>query len=317
MSANVVPVTESLNTADYTVPEGMLFVWLQGTGTIKVNGVFILKTDVHSSMGQPLILNAGDVISRVPGATAPEDGTINGYLVEEGFFDGCDSAATSAGADGQSAYELWLSLGNEGTEEDFLASLVGPQGEPGSGGSSGFTHFLGEAFGGGIVFHLWLDPITGEEHGLIVCPELFTNEAWGYNGVNTSAAENRIDGMANLDSIRVIGVQPNTMWSVVDTLSYGGYTDWYIPARHEAQMLANNALFVQNSMDRLSYPAFQDTYFQHGGVRMWTSTSCCGNNRATVWDPNDGFRGSSHTASSNSYWSERSDTMRFFPIRRF
>ena len=84
MSANVVPVTESLNTADYTVPEGMLFVWLQGAGGFKVNGVFILETDVHSSMGQPLILNAGDVISRVPGATAPEDGTINGYLVEEG-----------------------------------------------------------------------------------------------------------------------------------------------------------------------------------------------------------------------------------------
>ena len=131
MSTNVVPVTESLNTTDYTVPEGMLFVWLQGAGGFKVNGVFILKTDVHSSRGQPLILDAGDVISRVPGATAPEDGTINGYLVEEGFFDSCDSAATSAGANGQSAYELWLSLGNEGTEEDFLASLVGPQGEPG------------------------------------------------------------------------------------------------------------------------------------------------------------------------------------------
>ena len=44
---------------------------------------------------------------------------------------------------GLSAYELWLALGNEGTEQDFLDSLVGatgatgPQGEPGSAGTIG------------------------------------------------------------------------------------------------------------------------------------------------------------------------------------
>lgn len=35
------------------------------------------------------------------------------------------------GTDGVSAYETWLSLGNSGSEEDFIASLTGPQGEPG------------------------------------------------------------------------------------------------------------------------------------------------------------------------------------------
>ena len=97
----------------------------------------------------------------MPGATAPEDGTINGYLVEEGFFDGCDSAATSAGADGQSAYELWLSLGNEGTEEDFLASLVGPQGEPGEQGEQGEAG-AGVAQVEIINDSLWLTLTTGE-----------------------------------------------------------------------------------------------------------------------------------------------------------
>ena len=116
-------------------------------------------------MGQPLILDAGDVISRVPGVTAPEDGTINGYLVEEGFFDGCGLCGNSAGADGQALRCLW----QRGDRRRLLSIVVGPQ-EPGSGGSSGFTHFLGEAFGGGIVFHLWLDPITGEEHGLVYVP---------------------------------------------------------------------------------------------------------------------------------------------------
>lgn len=35
------------------------------------------------------------------------------------------------GADGKSAYQIWLEQGNTGTEADFLASLVGPQGPEG------------------------------------------------------------------------------------------------------------------------------------------------------------------------------------------
>lgn len=33
-----------------------------------------------------------------------------------------------AGEDGKSAYQIWLDQGNEGTEQDFLNSLVGPEG---------------------------------------------------------------------------------------------------------------------------------------------------------------------------------------------
>lgn len=35
------------------------------------------------------------------------------------------------GADGESAYQIWLDAGNVGTEEEFLASLVGPEGPEG------------------------------------------------------------------------------------------------------------------------------------------------------------------------------------------
>ncbi|MEL6132357.1 MAG: hypothetical protein AAFR59_03225 [Bacteroidota bacterium] len=47
------------------------------------------------------------------------------------FFGGNDGAA---GADGASAYQVWLDQGNVGTEQDFLDSLQGvpgPQGDPG------------------------------------------------------------------------------------------------------------------------------------------------------------------------------------------
>jgi len=43
------------------------------------------------------------------------------------------------GPQGESAYESWLALGNVGTEQDFLDSLVGPMGPSGSAAAS-YTH---------------------------------------------------------------------------------------------------------------------------------------------------------------------------------
>jgi hypothetical protein len=41
------------------------------------------------------------------------------------------------GDDGLSAYEIWLSLGNTGTEEDFIESLRGERGSDGLNGQDG------------------------------------------------------------------------------------------------------------------------------------------------------------------------------------
>ena len=42
-----------------------------------------------------------------------------------------------AGPEGMSSYELWISLGNSGTKEDFLNSLIGPTGPTGATGATG------------------------------------------------------------------------------------------------------------------------------------------------------------------------------------
>lgn len=41
------------------------------------------------------------------------------------------------GEDGKSAYDIWLELGNEGTEEDFISSLKGEKGDTGETGPQG------------------------------------------------------------------------------------------------------------------------------------------------------------------------------------
>lgn len=45
--------------------------------------------------------------------------------------DGQPGTQGERGEDGLSAYEIWLAEGNVGTEQDFLDSLIGEQGEPG------------------------------------------------------------------------------------------------------------------------------------------------------------------------------------------
>ena len=43
----------------------------------------------------------------------------------------CDLSSAVDGIDGDSAYQIWLNLGNVGTEQDFIDSLQGQNGQNG------------------------------------------------------------------------------------------------------------------------------------------------------------------------------------------
>ena len=58
---------------------------------------------------------------------------------------GNDGANGADGSNGSSAYEIWISADNTGTESDFLASLVGAQGLQGDQGVQGETGAQGPA----------------------------------------------------------------------------------------------------------------------------------------------------------------------------
>lgn len=50
---------------------------------------------------------------------------------------GADGEPGKNGIDGKSAYQVWLALGNTGTEQDFINSLKGKDGKPGEKGDTG------------------------------------------------------------------------------------------------------------------------------------------------------------------------------------
>ena len=79
-------------------------------------------------------------------------GLEKGGVAPPGFCDNVESCVLAldlegppgpTGADGLSAYEVWLNNGNIGTETDFLASLVGPQGPIGPAGADGADGAVG------------------------------------------------------------------------------------------------------------------------------------------------------------------------------
>ena len=124
----------------------------------------------------------------------------------------------------------------------------------GGGGSGTFTHYIGEEFGGGIIFHLWLDA-NGVEHGLIVDKtDLSTAQVWSNMDQTLigPAAQSSWDGLSN--STTVVGQVGHTSSAAALCLNStnGGQSDWYLPSIQELNMLWNNYYTVARSLTQIS-----------------------------------------------------------------
>ena len=115
---------------------------------------------------------------------------ITDFIYIEGYSGG---GSGEPGADGKSAYEIWLELGNEGTEQDFINSLKGEQGPKGDKGDTGETGPAGTDGVAGVdgksAYQSWLD--LGNEG----TETDFINSLKGKDG------ENGADGQPGKDGI--------------------------------------------------------------------------------------------------------------------
>jgi hypothetical protein len=123
----------------------------------------------------------------------------------------------------------------------------------GSGGSGGnFTHYIGEQFGGGVIFHLWKDA-QGVEHGLIVdITDLSTAQVW--SNIQTTligaSAQSSWDGLSNSNAI--VGQAGHTSSASAAALclnsTNGGQSDWYLPSIDELSLLWHSRFNVNKSL---------------------------------------------------------------------
>lgn len=130
---------------------------------------------------------------------------------------------------------------------------AGPQGPPGTGG---FTRNLGEAFGGGVIFHLWKDS-DGTEHGLVVSL-VNQNTLFAWSNVTSTAvgetARSSWNGLANSNAI--VDQSNHTSSAAALCLNYtnliSGENDWYLPSLDELQLLWNNRFNVNRTLSSIS-----------------------------------------------------------------
>jgi hypothetical protein len=147
--------------------------------------------------------------------------------------------------------------------------LTGPQGPAGNDGATGpqgpqgpagpttpgtFTHYIGEQFGGGVIFHLFKDA-QGNEHGLIVDKtDLSTSHVWS-NIVSTligASAQSSWDGLSNSNAI--VGQAGHAISAAALCLNStnGGQSDWYLPSIQELNMIWHNYYSVARSLMQIS-----------------------------------------------------------------
>jgi hypothetical protein len=146
---------------------------------------------------------------------------------------------------------------------------VGPQGPitPGT-----FNHYIGEVFGGGVIFHLWKDN-SGLEHGLIVdMTDLSADQTWSniVNGEIGTTARSPWDGNNNSNSI--INQDGHTSSPALLCLNStnSGYDDWYLPSVQEFNLIWYN--MFQISKELTGIPIAQQFYSPESTTsRYWTS----------------------------------------------
>jgi hypothetical protein len=109
-------------------------------------------------------------------------------------------------------------------------------------------HYIGELFGGGIIF--WLSP--DKQHGLIASLDDLDDgngAPWGLVGVDVEDCENETDGAGNTAKIIAAGAEANSAAALCNAYEGGGFTDWYLPATRELYFLCTQDLTIDYVLD--------------------------------------------------------------------
>jgi hypothetical protein len=140
-----------------------------------------------------------------------------------------------------------------------------------------FTHYVGELYGGGIVFHVYRDTL-GVEHGLIASlTDISSGSVW--SNINTLVAPlngqpPQLSPVNGSNNTQLIINQPGhnaSAAALCRQFSGGGFNDWYLPAVWELRLLYNAAFTIE----RILGPSGKFLF-----VDYWSSTE---ENVTTAW----------------------------------
>jgi len=151
----------------------------------------------------------------------------------------------------------------------------------------GGTHYVGERYGGGIVF--WVDE-TGN-HGLIVSMvNISAGAAWS-NVTNAIVGTNDWNGAANTTGILAQAGHTNSAAKICDDYTNGDYgtgvySDWYLPSRGQLIHIWNNWTAVQNALANYGAPAELIAQYPYWSSTEYAENQAFAVNYKNIWIPN-------------------------------
>ena len=203
------------------------------TETDPTGGTVYNITGTNELMSVPYALFSANGTPGATGATGPTG--LTGATGPQGPI-GLTGATGSDGAVGATGPQGPIGLtGATGPQGPIgLTGATGPAGTNGQVG--GFTHYLGEAFNGGIIYYLYKGS-DGLEHGLIVA---LTESTAQWQTTGTLVTANRTeDGAFNTN---LMTGSPAATY--IATLGAG----WYLPSIDELGLLYYNRFTVQKAL---------------------------------------------------------------------
>ncbi len=137
-------------------------------------------------------------------------------------------------------------------------------------------HFIGEYFQGGIIFDVYNGP-DGNEHGLIVSLNDVSNgTAWSNVGANLigNGAQSLWNGQENSNAITKQTGHTASAAQICNDYDNNGFSDWYLPAIDELNLLRNARYFINKTADNDGDPLTNPlNYFDY----YWSSTEAKSN----------------------------------------
>ena len=267
-------IRNSSNALITSTPVGMQISILQGSST---GTPVYVETQTPSTNADGLVsleIGTGTVIT---GTFSAINWAAGPYFIKTETDPLGGTAYTIAGANELMSvpYALFSANGTPGPQGPQgpigltgATGSVGPTGATGAAGTNvgvgGFTHYLGEAFNGGIIYYLYKGS-DGLEHGLIVAlTESSTTLAWQTSAtlVNANRTE---DGTYNTNLMTGSPAQ-----TYIATLGAG----WYLPSIDELGLLYYNRYSAQKGL-----LAGGNTPLYTGAI-YWSSTEADATNAA-------------------------------------
>ena len=260
----------------YTVPENKIFVILNAAnyyeGILSVNNFNLFNSDgSFEVLNQPIITSSGDIIQSTYT-------TINGYLVDEDYFEAPQAYIPDAL---QSTDEMFSVMQEQINALDSITTLFEyklelmhrPIQESLDAGipiydllSVGISRdeIYGSNYQGGFIFYI---DSTGH-HGLVASFEQSIYLEWGCHNQNVPNTDNTQVGYGFQNTLAIVEhgceTEDGGITAAQFTLDYqsNGYTDWYLPSIDELGLALT--CICDNSIQTYTASSFwsstEDTY---------------------------------------------------------